>query len=100
METAAKVLPIIVGEFGAESRRGAVVEKDEQWVRQVLQALEDHKWNWTAWDMHPAAGPRLILNFQCEPTPGFGKWVKQALDGTLPTYSPSVAKGAKRAGGR
>jgi endoglucanase len=96
METAAKVLPIIVGEFGAESRRGAVVEKDEQWVKQVLQALEDHKWNWTAWDMHPAAGPRLILNFQCEPTPGFGKWVKQALEGTLPAYTPPLADKRRR----
>ena len=45
----------------------AVVEKDEQWVRQVLQALEDHKWNWTAWDMHPGAGPRLISDFPCSP---------------------------------
>jgi hypothetical protein len=98
METASKVLPIFVGEFGAETRRGAVVEKDEQWVRQVLQALEDHKWHWTAWDMHPAAGPRLILNFQCLPTPGFGKWVKQALDGTLPRYDPPSIKGEKRSG--
>jgi hypothetical protein len=96
MEVASKALPIIIGEFGAETRRGAVVEKDEQWVRQVLQALEDHKWHWTAWDMHPGAGPRLILNFRCEPTPGFGKWVKQALDGTLPPYIPPQTKSGKR----
>jgi endoglucanase len=98
METAAQTLPIIVGEFGAETRRGAVVEKDEQWVRQVLQALEDHEWNWTAWDMHPAAGPRLIVNFRCEPTPGFGKWVKQALDGTLPPYALPQSKSGTRGG--
>ena len=54
METAAKTLPLIVGEFGAETRKGSSALKDEQWVRQVLQALEDHKWSWTAWDMHPA----------------------------------------------
>jgi hypothetical protein len=97
METAAKALPIIVGEFGAESRGGTGALKDEQWVRQVLQALEDHKWSWTAWDMHPAAGPRLILNFRCEPTPGFGKWVKLALDGTLPPYAaPQSKRGTRR----
>ena len=84
MEKAAKELPVIVGEFGAETRKGSNTDKDEQWVRQVLQALEDHKWSWTAWDMHPAAGPRLISNFSCTPTPGFGKWVKMALEGTLP----------------
>ena len=28
--------------------------------------------------MHPGAGPRLISDFSCTPTPGFGKWVKQA----------------------
>jgi len=44
--------------------------------------------SWTAWDMHPGAGPRLISNFACTPTPSFGKWVKQALDGTLPAYPP------------
>ena len=31
--------------------------KDEPWLRRVLQALEDHQWDWTAWDMHPAAEP-------------------------------------------
>jgi endoglucanase len=97
METAAKTLPVIVGEFGAEPRGGESAEKSEQWVRQVLQALEDHKWNWTAWDMHPAAGPRLISDFRCKPTPGFGKWVKQALDGTLPPYTPPPADRGRRA---
>ena len=91
METAAKTLPVIVGEFGAEAR-GNPGEKEEQWVRRVLQALHDHNWSWTAWDMHPGAGPRLISDFSCTPTPRFGKWVKQALDGTLPPYTPPTAK--------
>ena len=100
MEAAAQKLPIIVGEFGAEARRGDPVEKDEQWVRQVLQALEDHKWSWTAWDMHPGAGPRLISDFSCTPTPGFGRWVKQALDGTLPPYTPPPVKSSRKARAR
>jgi endoglucanase len=93
METASKKLPTIVGEFGPDPRNATPDEKDERWVRQVLQALEDHKWSWTAWDMHPAAGPRLISDFRCTPTPGFGKWVKHALEGTLPPYTdPSPKK--------
>ena len=36
-------------------RPGAQATSD--WVRQVLQALEDHEWDWTAWDLHPAAAP-------------------------------------------
>ncbi len=94
METAAKTLPVIVGEFGAEAR-GRPGEKEEHWVRRVLQALEDHGWSWTAWDMHPGAGPRLISDFACTPTPGFGKWVKQALEGTLPQYKTPAAKSSR-----
>ena len=88
METATGVLPVIVSEFGSESRTPA---RDEQWVRHVLQALEDHGWNWTAWDLHPAAGPRLISDWNYTPTPSFGKWVKLALEGALPQYKPAAA---------
>ncbi len=97
IETAARKLPIMIGEFGAETRGGPIDPKDENWVRQVLQALEDHKWSWTAWDMHPGAGPRLISDFSCTPTPGFGKWVKQALDGTLPPYTQPAARKSRAA---
>ncbi len=96
MEKASKVIPIIVGEFGAESRGPGVTkgQTGEQWVRRVLQALEDHSWSWTAWDLHPAAGPRLISDWKYTPTPSFGTWVKQALLGTLPPYTPPPAAAA------
>jgi Cellulase (glycosyl hydrolase family 5) len=87
METATKTLPVIVSEFGADSR-GASGARGEQWVRQVLQALHDHDWDWTAWDLHPFAGPRLISDWKYTPTPSFGKWVREALLGTLPQYAP------------
>lgn len=92
MEAATKQIPIIVSEFGAGGfrRRSASVPAD-QWVRQVLQALHDHDWNWTAWDMHPSAGPVLISDWSYTPTPDFGVWVKQALLGTLPPYTPPPA---------
>lgn len=87
METATKTLPVIVSEFGADAR-GRGGQTGEQWVRHVLQALQDHHWHWTAWDLHPAAGPRLISDWNYTPTPSFGVWVKQALLGTLPPSTP------------
>jgi hypothetical protein len=105
METATKKLPVIVSEFGAEPRRrpeagaaadmAAATARSEDWVRRVLQVLKDHDdWHWTAWDLHPAAGPCLISDWNYTPTPYFGAWVKQALLGTLPTYAPPPAPAA------
>jgi hypothetical protein len=91
LEAAAKEFPVIVSEFGAEARGGGGARglSGEEWVRKVLQVLEDHGWAWTAWDLHPRAGPRLISDWKYTPTPSFGKWVKAALLGTLPPYTPS-----------
>jgi len=97
MEKATKELPVIVSEFGAEGRAGSGPNRNqrgEEWVRRVLAALEDHKWSWTAWDLHPAAGPRLISDWKYTPTPTFGKWVHEALLGTLPPYVPPSAPAA------
>ncbi len=92
METATRTLPVIVSEFGSESRTPG---RAEPWVRQVLQALEDHGWHWTAWDLHPAAGPCLISGWNYTPTQSFGKWVKLALEGALPRYTPEAVNPAK-----
>src|SRR5262249_26083585 len=59
MEAATKQIPVIVSEFGGGFRRQRG-QDGNQWIRQVLQALHDHDWDWTAWDMHPSAGPTLI----------------------------------------
>jgi endoglucanase len=90
MEKATQTLPVIVSEFGAEER-GVRDQTAEEWVRHVLQVLQSHDWSWTAWDLHPAAGPRLISDWSYTPTPAFGAWVKQALLGTLPPYTPPAA---------
>ena len=60
----------------------------DAWIRSVLQALHDHKWDWVAWDLHPAAGPTLIPDWNYTPTPHFGAYVKQKLIGTLQAYMP------------
>ncbi len=90
MEAATKKLPVNVSEFGSDPP-GAGGVRGEQWVRQVLQALQDHDWDWIAWDMHPRASPCLIADWKYTPTPHFGNWVQQALLGTLPRYEPPSA---------
>jgi hypothetical protein len=87
MESATKALPVIVSEFGPPGTA------EEPWLRRVLQALEDHQWDWTAWDMHPAASPCLIKDWTYTPTSFFGHWVKLALEDKLPRYTPTSEPG-------
>jgi hypothetical protein len=91
IEVAAAKLPVIVSEFGGNSGPGKKVP-DDNWLLHVLQAIEDHQWSYTAWDLHRAAGPTLILDWNYTPSPRFGVFVKQALAGTLPAYTPPPAK--------
>jgi endoglucanase len=100
MEKAAKRFPIIISEFGGAyykpgteppRRRFSFGRRnDGDWLMRVLQAIEDHKWSYTAWDFHPSAGQTLISGWDYKPTPGFGVYVKQMLAGTLPRYNPPV----------
>jgi hypothetical protein len=97
MEKATAKLPVIVSEFGGSggphrrARRGGQgtnAPTGDDWLLHVLQALQGHHWSWTAWDLHPVAGPTLISDWNYTPTPDFGVFVKQALVGTLPRYTP------------
>jgi endoglucanase len=96
MEKAAARLPVIVSEYGGSGgpqrrtfrRRNDVNPPNADWLLHVMQALADHNWSWTAWDFHPSAGPTLITGWDYAPTPDFGVFVKQALAGTLPRYTP------------
>jgi hypothetical protein len=89
MEQATAKLPVIVSEFGGYSRPSRR-EPDDNWLLHVLQAIQDHQWSYTAWDLHPRAGPTLISNWNYTPSPRFGIFVKQMLDGTLPPYTPPM----------
>lgn len=73
-------LPVIMSEFGAQNR-GATINDPNPWVANVLKACKENGWMWTAWDLHPAAGPTLISDWNYTPTPSFGKLVKEALAG-------------------
>jgi cellulase (glycosyl hydrolase family 5) len=87
MEKASAKLPVIVSEFGGNSGPSKK-NPDDNWLLHVLQAIEDHQWSYTAWDLHPRAGPRLVADWNYTPSPRFGVFVKQMLDGTLPAYAP------------
>jgi len=83
MEAFAQKHPIIVTEFGSLEADWPFPKDwnytDEKWNREMLRVLEEHRWNWTAWDFHPTARPCLIADWTYAPTPEFGAWVKQAL---------------------
>jgi endoglucanase len=87
MEKATQQLPVIVSEFGSDPKGGAGLT-GEQWVKDVLKAMHDHDWDFTAWDLHPSAGPKLISDWNYTPTSHFGVWVKQELTGTIPPRAP------------
>ncbi len=106
MEKAAAKLPVIISEFGGayykpgeeppKSRYGSGGTRRDSgdWLMRVLQAIEDHQWSYTAWDFHPSASPTLISGWDYTPTPGFGVYVKQMLEGTWTRYSPPPAVSA------
>ncbi len=87
MEIATARLPVIVSEFGGNSGPSKVVP-DDNWLLHVLQAIQEHQWSYTAWDLHPRAGPRLISDWNYTPSPRFGVFVMEAMNGTLPAYTP------------
>ncbi len=90
MEKASKTLPIIVSEFGSDPDGGAGLT-GEAWVRKVLDVLKTHDWDWIAWDLHPAAGPKLIKGWDYAPTDHFGTLIKQALADSPAPSSPKAA---------
>jgi hypothetical protein len=107
MEAAAAEIPVIVSEWGTEATGpSSAGPRAEPWVKDVLRALNDHDWDWIAWDMHPRAGPRLISDWQYTPTPAFGAHVKRALAGEypakggIPAPPPATAAGLSKSGFR
>jgi hypothetical protein len=87
MEKATAKLPVIVSEFGGNSGPSRRVPADN-WLLHVMQALAEHQWSWTAWDLHRTAAPALISDWNYTPSGRYGVIVKQALTGTLPVYTP------------
>lgn len=78
LDAALPKIPVIVSEFGANNR-GEKPAEPNPWIAQIVPALQERKVHWTAWDLHPAAGPTLITGWDYRPTPSFGAVVKDAL---------------------
>jgi endoglucanase len=87
MKKAARLVPVIVGEFG-NGPRGLPSDHGTQWIRHVFEVIQDSGYSWTAWSFHPSAGPTILRSFNYEPTPAFGVYVKDALAGNQITYDP------------
>ena len=66
--------PVYIGEWGF-GRRGT---NNLNYANNLMKYAQKHKLSWTAWDLHPFAGPTLIKNWQYEPTV-FGEFVKKQL---------------------
>lgn len=78
LDLALPKIPVIMSEFGGQNT-GADVEKPNPWAERVVAEMDKRGCNWIAWDLHPAAGPTLISDWNYTPTPSFGAIVKAAL---------------------
>ena len=96
---ATATLPVIVSEFGGNSGPSRVNPQDN-WLQHVLQAIEDHQWSYTAWDLHPSAGPTLIFNDDPPPppAPGASSTNSNAPVGTMTTTNSAGGTNGLRAG--
>lgn len=79
LDAALPVIPVIMSEFGAENR-GATANDPNPWVERMLKEWDARKCHWTAWDLHPAAGPCLLQRgWDYKPSASFGVLVKNSL---------------------
>lgn len=80
--------PILVGEFGADTNKMSFIPAKNQenpytWVPDALGMVEKYQLHWTAFSMHPKATPVLITNWNYDPSPFWGAFVKEALGGKV-----------------
>jgi len=78
--------PVFIGEFGADDIRLPSVPAAQQedpyvWVPEILGFAQKNNLGWTAWSFHTDATPRLLANWDYQPTPFYGGFVKSALLG-------------------
>lgn len=86
MLEASKHYPILVGEFGADTKKMDFIPHDQQedpytWAPDILGFIEENGLHFTAWCFHPRATPVMISDWEYTPTPFWGAFVKRALAG-------------------
>ncbi len=83
MDAAIKKIPVIVSEFGATGARGNRGDPGQtalDWNNLTLDYIYAHNLSFTAWDLHPAAGPTLVSDWKYTQTPTFGVPVITGFD--------------------
>ena len=76
--------PVYMGEWGFDKRNTNGLE----YAQNLMRYARKHKLHWTAWDMHTAAGPTLIKNWEYEPTAS-GQFVKEQLEAAAAARGPN-----------
>lgn len=90
---AAAKYPIFMGEVGCirawedfsfippGSRKENVTMPGCTWHSDMLGVIQKHKLNWTAFSFHPTCGPNAITDWSYTPSPFWGVFAKDALNG-------------------
>jgi len=78
--------PVLLGEVGCDTAKMDFIPVAQQenpytWAPDVLGTIQKYKLNWTAWSFHTGATPRILADWDYNPTPFWGAWVKAALLG-------------------
>lgn len=79
--------PVFLGETGAAPREDMDFipldwkEDPYTFVPDLLGFIQKHRIHWAGWSLHPAAAPRMIQSWDYDPTPYWGIFAKQALEG-------------------
>jgi hypothetical protein len=79
--------PVYVGEWGFGGRAFGKTNGLD-YARSLMAYTEQHRLHWTAWDLHTAAGPTLIKNWNYQPTV-FGQFVKAQLAAAARARGPA-----------
>lgn len=82
----AEKYPVFVGETGADINKMSFIPAKNQedpytWVPDALGMIQKYKLNWTGFSLHPKCTPVLITNWNYDPSPFWGAFVKDALGG-------------------
>lgn len=73
----AKLRPVLIGEVGCEP--DPKQEDPMTWAPKVLAWMEKNRVHVTGWCFHPDASPRMLKNWDYEPTPYWGEFFKRYL---------------------
>ncbi len=78
--------PIFLGEVGADIKKMSFIPAENQedpytWVPDMLGFIQKYHLHWTGWCFHTSASPRMLLDWDYTPTPFWGAFAKEALNG-------------------